>query len=269
MVTAIVSCIGLILDAVKISHISASIIYINLISCGVLLTTIALFLFGKLKLPTAFAITAYSLIANFGYAVLTISFGDFEIVLLLRNSFFFVYLMVLTYIIVNKLNGIIVTTIQISFILYGAIKTGNPFLWDSLLLFVIVLGAFSAVTYYAVDLFENNIHELLTNNTIIEKQNCELNENNTLLIEKQQKIEEQSDRLVAQQKLLSEKNSKLKELVATKDKFFSIIAHDLKNPLTSMMGLAELLYLNFETMEKEKRVRMLESVYQSSKKIAT
>lgn len=266
LVTAVVSFIGLAIDTVKISHISDNIIYINVASCAVILITLALFFFGKLNLPTSFAITVYNLVVNFGYAYSTISFGDFETILLLRNCFFFVYLMVLTYMIVNKANGIIVTIAQVSFIIFGAFKIGNPFLWDSLMLFVVILGAFSAVTYYLVDLFENNIHELLTKNAIIEKQNSDLNERNLLLLEKQQQIQKQSEKLVEQQKELSGANNELKALVATKDKFFSIIAHDLKNPLNSMMGYAEMLYSNFENFEKEKRTRMLELVYQSSKR---
>ena len=44
---------------------------------------------------------------------------------------------------------------------------------------------------------------------------------------------------------------KLRELNITKDKFFSIIAHDLKNPFNQFLGLSNLMLESFDTLSKD------------------
>lgn len=56
----------------------------------------------------------------------------------------------------------------------------------------------------------------------------------------------------------------LKELNATKDKFFSIIAHDLKNPFNTISGFSQLLMNNLNVYDKEKIGHFIEIIYNSS-----
>jgi PAS domain S-box-containing protein len=53
---------------------------------------------------------------------------------------------------------------------------------------------------------------------------------------------------------LKESEAKLREMVATKDKFFNIIAHDLRSPFNAIMGFSELL----EQQMKEKNYEDIE-----------
>ena len=51
---------------------------------------------------------------------------------------------------------------------------------------------------------------------------------------------------------LKQNELKLRELIDTKDKFFNIIAHDMKNPFTSLIGSSELLVENIDQLGTEK-----------------
>lgn len=64
---------------------------------------------------------------------------------------------------------------------------------------------------------------------------------------------------------LNEANEALKELNATKDKFFSILAHDLKSPFNSIIGFSELLAENASKYSSEKVELIAGNLLKSSK----
>ena len=74
--------------------------------------------------------------------------------------------------------------------------------------------------------------------------------------------------------LLEEKNrqielseQELRLLNASKNKFFSIIAHDLKNPLHTVMGFSQLLSNNYDQFSENERRKFATDIYKSTNNI--
>jgi len=89
--------------------------------------------------------------------------------------------------------------------------------------------------------------------TIIRKKNKQLAEKNAELFEINKKLKE------------SEKN--LSELNATKDKLFSIIAHDLKNPFNALIGFSDILERNFNHLTDNEKKEYISVISESAQNL--
>lgn len=65
--------------------------------------------------------------------------------------------------------------------------------------------------------------------------------------------------------LIAKQNQELHELNATKDKFFSIIAHDLRGPFSGLLGLTDLLSQEGETMQTDEIIDLIKKIHQTLK----
>jgi len=59
-------------------------------------------------------------------------------------------------------------------------------------------------------------------------------------------------------------NTELTESNETKDKFFSIISHDLRGPLSGLMQILDILSTSYETMKEEEKIDIIDQAAKSS-----
>jgi len=76
-----------------------------------------------------------------------------------------------------------------------------------------------------------------------------------------QKMEELNASL---EMLLEQRTHKLTEIVSTNGKFLSIIAHDLRSPFSSIIGILEMLKLSLKEFNKEEIEEYIDIVYNSA-----
>ncbi|MEA3443779.1 MAG: HAMP domain-containing sensor histidine kinase, partial [Bacteroidota bacterium] len=84
---------------------------------------------------------------------------------------------------------------------------------------------------------------------------------------KNEQITLQKDKLIEALKHLSRREKELKEANITKDKFFSIIAHDIKNPFSSILGFSNLLNDRFYDYSNEEVKKYIGIISESSENL--
>jgi two-component system, sensor histidine kinase and response regulator len=68
---------------------------------------------------------------------------------------------------------------------------------------------------------------------------------------------------------LKQQEKELKDLMATKEKLFSIIAHDLKNPFYSIIGFTEILLKNLQKYDTDKIENLLKIINKTGRQTYT
>jgi len=116
----------------------------------------------------------------------------------------------------------------------------NPPFWSSNLFLTAAVVLFLGIVYLFLFLREKRM----------KKQNEMLNE-----------------KVQSQTLVLQVQNEELTELNSTKDKFMSIIAHDLKNPLNSLIGFTELLHEKQADYDNEQRQKFIDIINKASKQM--
>lgn len=88
----------------------------------------------------------------------------------------------------------------------------------------------------------------------------QLNIQNEILKQQSLNLQKANDTLLQQ-------SDELRKVIATKDKLFSIIAHDLKSPFSGILGLTELLHFEYDEYDESNKLQMIESIYSSTRSV--
>ena len=80
----------------------------------------------------------------------------------------------------------------------------------------------------------------------------------------EEQLAQKSQELAREKEKLEKERAELEKLNATKDKFFSLIAHDLKNPFNTIIGLSELVLHRFDNYSGKKIKEFVRQIYNYS-----
>ena len=77
-------------------------------------------------------------------------------------------------------------------------------------------------------------------------------------------IEQQSKDLEARNKQLTDQSAKLEIAISSRDRFMSVISHDLKSPFNSLLGFSEILIEEWEDLADEEKLQIVRLIKETS-----
>lgn len=138
-------------------------------------------------------------------------------------------------------------------------------------LFTTIISALRS--YRDLTIIKNSEQQLRVLSADLERQNLELKRLNQQLeheIAERKKLEHirfEQERLHLENIFLEKQSRELAKLNADKDKFFSIVAHDLKGPFQPLLGFTEMLLLIAKSATPEQVEEISKSIYGSARNV--
>ncbi|HAF28681.1 MAG TPA: hypothetical protein DCG75_06495 [Bacteroidales bacterium] len=114
---------------------------------------------------------------------------------------------------------------------------------------------------------ETQQKEIEIHQTLLEKSNEKFRERTIELFGKMIDLKKAKKTISLQKEEIENHREQLTALNASKDKFFSIIAHDLRNPIAGFLNLTEILTNNFDVFSENESKEFIEVMNEASKQL--
>ncbi len=254
VVTTVIAAVSIfLLEAYfAITHKSSLVKYIELTSMMITFVIMTFFTLKKITVEKAFVLIAYLAYIN----IVTTTPDD---VVYYDNAFLtdLIYLFILLPL-VGFIGGkyhVVIFAVAINlYFLYSILYTNNDYLLKDYGINAIIIMIYSITVFEIKRMIEKAV--VVTDNMIEE------------IKDQKEELESQAQHLTETNELMLEQKEHVERINTTKDKLFSIIAHDIKEPINNIQGLSELLQEQVLDFSEEERSLFVKKIFQSAQNLS-
>ena len=157
----------------------------------------------------------------------------------------------------GRIHILIVGTIFYLFFGISILYSHDAYLIKNVFMICIIMLTYIIGIYFIIKRLEENQNEK-------EELNSQLTENNQELQAKAELLSGINEILAEKNQQIEKQSKEVKLLLSTRDKFYSIIAHDIKNPMGAIMGFSDLLNKKIQPCNDPSLVKYAEMVKKTS-----
>jgi len=117
-----------------------------------------------------------------------------------------------------------------------------------------ILSSIATLSFILIFIYRSRLSSLKKKKAVLEKEVCI----------RTKELQQTNEKLKSEIMIRQQTEEELKIANNTKDRFFSIIAHDLKNPFGVLFGLTEILNLEYDQLSDEEKKEMISAMTSSA-----
>jgi len=240
-------------------------VLLNSLSIVFILLVVVCYLLGWINIEWGFAAFAYSIMANSIIDVAHYVNSDWLLYHYFRNTFFLIIVVGLISYTSHYRNALVFGGIHLVFSLIVTFSQTDPVATSNIPVVMVVYVSFCICTYFFIKALKEYTIRLQELHQQVETKNQSITQQNEELQAQQENLQDANAKLVEQHTELSEQRNELEKVNATKDKFISILAHDLRNPFNYLVNISELFLFNYNKLDDERKLQYVKTFHDTSK----
>lgn len=251
------------------------VIYSNFTNIIICIATLLLFYFKIINIRWSYLVLTLAIFFN----IIATNYYGWETganisAIVFREILFLSLVFTLAAIMVHKYITFVLMAVYSAHLIIFVNLIGEKYLFHNLGLIVFVFLAYAYLISFVVTLLEKIVVTLDDKNlelhnkyAEIDSQNEELKSYHDEILSQREHIEDNLKMLQKSNKELEDAREEQEQLNVTKDKLFSIIAHDIKNPLSIIKTFSDLLIVKYDGIEEKRKLLYIESINNSANKL--
>jgi len=242
---------GFILDMIFL-NMPDVIFYANSVNVLLSVGVFVLFCLKKIGISNVVKIQILGLLANlvFSTFINSVNKPDFTIEFI-RNAIIMIMFIPVYGLYCGKYHIFHIGLVYVVLYITILFRIDNHFLENNAPILIFSAVIYHLAVYYIFDTLEKTQRAQIELNRDLESQK-------ELLILKNQDLEQKNQYIYQQ-------TNELKEILATKDKIFSIIAHDLRSPFNTILGFSEILSNNWKVFDIAQKANYAKTINDQAK----
>lgn len=242
---------GFILDMIFLNMPNV-IFYANFVNVMISVGVVILFYLKKLEISNVVKIQILGLLANMVVSTFinSVNKPDFTVEFI-RNAIIMIMFIPVYGLYCGKFHIFHIGLVYVVLYIIILFRMDNHFLENNAPILIFSAVIYHLAVYYIFDILEKTQRAQIELNRDLESQK-------ELLMVKNQDLEQKNQYIFQQTK-------ELKELLATKDKIFSIIAHDLRTPFNTILGFSEVLSKNWKVFDVDQKSNYAKTINDQAK----